>query len=105
MGNHSVTKYYHMFRRRMLDPTKKVHDHEKYLTDAQVRRVKLISFFGSLNVLLIETPLHPTSSIYVENTHQTDGSNDYFVIILTSTSHSLGDLIDAGNIFPDTSRS
>ena len=57
-----------------------------------------IDFFGLSN-------LHPTSSIYAENIYQTDGSNDYFVVILTSTSHDLEDLIDAGNIFPDTSRS
>ena len=39
----SVTKYHHMIRRRTLDPAKKAHDHEKYLTDAQVRGMKLIS--------------------------------------------------------------
>ena len=39
----SVTKYYHTFRRRMLDPAKKAHDHQKYLTDAQARGMELIS--------------------------------------------------------------
>lgn len=77
----------------MSHPAKKAHDHQKHLT----RGTGLwngFNFSESSGVLLIETLLHPPSSIYAENTHQADAFNDYIVIIVTSSFVWPRDLID-----------